>query len=78
MVTLEKQWVELTPDEKREERFKRWLSPDDVTFNSPEAERLTRLIDAITLKEPDRVPMVFNPGHVPARYSSSTITYISV
>lgn len=78
MATWEKQWVELTPDEKREERFTRWLSPDDVTFTSPEAEglyrkRVTRLINAITLKEPDRVPVVFNPGHIPARYSGYTV-----
>ena len=70
---MERKWSELSPDEKREERFKRWLSPDDVAFKSPEAERLykervTRLIDAIKLKEADRVPIVFNPGHIPARY----------
>jgi uroporphyrinogen-III decarboxylase len=75
---MERKWSELSPDEKREERFKRWLSPNDITFNSPEAERLykkrvTRLIDAIKLKEPDRVPVVFNPGHIPARYSGYTI-----
>jgi len=75
---MERKCSELSPDEKREERFKRWLSPDDVHFNSPEAERLyrervTRLIDAIKLKEPYRVPVVFNPGHIPARYSGYTI-----
>ena len=75
---MERKWSELSPDEKREERFKRWLSPDDVTFNSPEAERLyrervTRLIEVIRLKEPDRVPVVFNPGHIPARYSGYTV-----
>ncbi|MGD0915963.1 MAG: uroporphyrinogen decarboxylase family protein [Thermodesulfobacteriota bacterium] len=75
---MERKWSELSPDEKREERFKRWLSPDGVTFNNKEAERLyrervTRLIDAIKLKEPDRVPVVFNPGHIPARYSGYTV-----
>jgi uroporphyrinogen-III decarboxylase len=75
---MEKKWSELSPDEKRERRFNRWLSPDDVTFNSPKAERLyrervTRFIDAIKLKEPDRVPVVFHPGHVPARYSGYTV-----
>ena len=75
---MERKWSELSPDEKREERFKRWHSPNDVTFNSPEAERLyrervTRLIDAIKLKEPDRVPVVFHPGHIPARYSGYTV-----
>jgi hypothetical protein len=75
---MERKWSELSPDEKREERFKRWFSPDGLTFNSPEAERLykervTRLIDAIKLKEPDRVPVVSHPGHIPARYSGYTV-----
>jgi uroporphyrinogen-III decarboxylase len=75
---MERKWSELSQDEKREERFKRWLSPGGVTFNNKEAERLyrervTRLIDAIKLKEPDRVPVVFHPGHIPARYSGYTV-----
>ena len=73
-----KEWSELSPEEKREERFSRWLSPKGVNFIGPEAEilykeRVARLINAITLKEPDRVPVVSNPGHVPARYSGYTI-----
>lgn len=73
-----KDWSELSPDEKREERFKRWLSPKDVTFDTPEAEvlykeRITRLIDAIKLKEPDRVPVVYSPGFVPAKYAGYTV-----
>ena len=73
-----KEWSELSPEEKREQRFNRWLSPEGVNFNSTEAEashkdRVTRLIDAITLKEPDRVPVIANSGHVPARYSGYTI-----
>jgi len=75
---MERKWAELSPDEKREQRFKRWLSPDDVTFESSEAERLykervTRFIKAIKLKEPDRVPVALNPGHIPARYSGYTV-----
>ena len=73
-----KDWSELSPHEKREERFKRWLSPEGRTFDSPEAEalykeRVTRLIDAIKLKEPDRVPVVYHPGFIPARYSGYTV-----
>ena len=46
---------ELSSDEKREQRFKRWLSPEDINFINPKAERLyrekiTRVIDAIKLK----------------------------
>ena len=52
----------LSPEEKREERFNKWLSPPDVFFSSPEAEkmykcRVHRLIDAIKMKDPDRVPV---------------------
>lgn len=75
---MERKWSELSPDEKREERFKRWLSPDHVTFRGPDAERLykervSRFIAAIKLEKPDRVPVVFNPGHAPARYSGYTV-----
>ena len=64
---MEKKWAELSPDEKREARFKRWLSPTGAKFSSPEAEktyqeRVTRLIAAIQLKEPDRVPVMLPPG----------------
>lgn len=49
-----------------------------MTFDSPEAkalyeERVTRLIDAIKFKEPDRVPVVYSPGFVPAKYSGYTV-----
>ena len=48
-------WAELTPDEKRAERFKRWLAPTEINFISPEAEqsykaRQQRLADAYRLR----------------------------
>ncbi|MBN2060459.1 MAG: hypothetical protein JW882_08580 [Deltaproteobacteria bacterium] len=75
---MENKWAGLSPDEKQAERFKQWLSPDNIEFISPEAERLykervNRLIDAIKLREPDRVPLAANPGHTPARYSGYTV-----
>jgi uroporphyrinogen-III decarboxylase len=75
---LEKKWAELTPDEKREERFKRWLSPPDVKFSSPEAEkaykeRVTRFIKVIRLEEPDRVPVMLPAGFFPAYYAGATL-----
>jgi hypothetical protein len=56
-----KAWADMTWQEKREERFKRWLSPKNVKFVSKEAEKLykarvTRFIKAIKMEEPDRVP----------------------
>ncbi len=75
---MEKKWSEFTPEEKREARFKRWLSPENTDFVSPEAERLykervSRFIDAVNLKEPDRVPVLQSGGCVPARYAGYTI-----
>ena len=39
---MEKKWSELSPEEKREERFKRWLTADDVNFISTEVKNLYR------------------------------------
>ncbi|MGD0780595.1 MAG: uroporphyrinogen decarboxylase family protein [Dehalococcoidales bacterium] len=73
---MEKQWSEMTWQEKREERFKKWLSPPGVKFPSAEIEkkykaRLTRMIKAIKMEIPDRVPIhlaansfvAYNAGH---------------
>ena len=75
---MEKEWVELTPEEKREERFKQWLSPPGVKFSSPEAEkaykaRATRFIDVYKLKEPDRVPCILPAAHFPAYYAGTNL-----
>jgi uroporphyrinogen-III decarboxylase len=70
-------WDKLSWQEKREERFKRWASPD-VEFVSPEAkrlykERVTRFIKAIKLEEPDRVPVLLPSGLYPAYYAGYTL-----
>jgi uroporphyrinogen-III decarboxylase len=75
---LAEKWAELTPDEKREKRFERWLSPQDVEFSSPEAERaykerVTRFIKVIKLEEPDRVPVMLPAGFLPAFYAGGTL-----
>jgi hypothetical protein len=71
-------WEKLTWQEKREERFKRWLKPPDVKFVSPEAEKLyqervMRLIKAIKLEEPDRVPVMLPTGNSPAYWGGSNL-----
>lgn len=72
-----KKWEEMTWQEKREERFNRWLNPPDVKFVSPEAERLykervTRFIKVIKLEEPDdRVPVMLPTGNSPAYYAGA-------
>ena len=50
---MAEEWAEMTWEEKREERFQRWLSPG-IKFDSPEAEksykeRVTRFTKAIKL-----------------------------
>jgi hypothetical protein len=73
-----KEWGELSPDEKQEALFDRWISPEGVEFASPEAEKLykertTRIRDAIQLKKlPDRVPVMLIPSFAPAYYSGLT------
>lgn len=67
-------WSELTPEQKREERFKKWLEAPGVKFKSTEAEnlykqRVTRFIKAIKLEEPDRVPCMLPVGYFPAYYA---------
>lgn len=68
-----KDWSGLTPEEKRDRRFKDWLEPD-IKFDSPAAEkaykaRATRLAKAIRLEVPDRVPVNLPAGNFPALYA---------
>jgi uroporphyrinogen-III decarboxylase len=77
-MAAEKKWTDLSPEEKREERFKRWLSPPNVKFSSPEAEqgykaRVTRFIKVIKLEEPDRVPVILPANFLPAFHAGSTL-----
>ena len=70
-------WEKLTWQEKREERFKRWLALD-VRLRSKEAEKLykervTRFIKVIKLEEPDRVPVALPSGMFPAHYAGYTL-----
>jgi uroporphyrinogen-III decarboxylase len=62
--------VPLTAEEKRARRLNEWLNPE-VKFVNKDAEksykeRVQRMIDALNVKEPDRVPVFLNPGSIPA------------
>jgi hypothetical protein len=75
---MAKTWAELSPEEKREQRFQRWLSPPGVTFASPQAEkvykeRVTRFIKAFTLQKPDRVPCIIPTGFYAAAYAGTNL-----
>lgn len=77
-----KEWEDLTADEKTEAYFEKLMSPkdgegNDLQFQSPEAEadfkaRLTRVKDAIQLREPDRVPVTILPSTFPYLFAGIT------
>lgn len=74
---MEKSWSDLSPEEKREKRFERWLSTKDMQFNSPEAEQkykdiVTRLIKVFNLEVPDRVPVMLPTGTTPIYMAGMT------
>jgi len=75
---MEKKWADLSWQEKREERFKQWLSSPGVKFSGPAAEkaykeRVTRFIKAIKLEEPDRVPVILPASFYPAYYGGANL-----
>ena len=75
---MDNKQIELTPDEKREARFQRWLSQPDIKFTNAEAEegyrkRVTRFIKAIKLEKPDRVPLTLPAGTFPLYYAGMTL-----
>jgi hypothetical protein len=77
-MTTEKRGADLSPEERREERFKRWLSPVGVKFSNLDAEknykaRVTRFIKALKLEEPDRVPVMLPADFFPAYYGGGTL-----
>jgi len=70
-------WKTLSSDQKLEIRLKAWLSPPDINFVSSQAEsdyktRAQRLMDAMLLKKPDRVPIVPSLGGFAAAYCGYT------
>lgn len=74
---MEKKWEEMTADEKRNDLIGKWLSPPGVKFVSADAEkaykgRVTRIMDAVNMKKPDRVPVFPMTGFFPAYYAGFT------
>lgn len=75
---MTKEWQELTPEEKRAERFKKLLEPPKVNFSSPEAEqayhiRRNRIVDTYQMKEPDRVLVELPVGLMPIRMAGISL-----
>jgi hypothetical protein len=73
-----KDWSEMTWQERREQRFRKWLDTEGIKFSSPAAkkkykERATRMIKAIKLEEPDRVPVHITGGSMIAYNAGYTL-----
>jgi hypothetical protein len=72
---MEKQWSELTREEKRERRLKDYVNPPPgIQFRDARAERLfkdrtARVLAANMCREPDRVPVSLPTGAYPAYYA---------
>ena len=80
---MEKKWEEMSPDEKQEVFFQRWLSPkdpmgNDIKFQSPKTEktykeRINRIKDVIQMKKlPDRVPVFVLASFFPVYHAGMT------
>lgn len=70
---MEKQWSELTREEKREQRLKNYLTPPAIKFRDAKAEKLykeraDRMLKVMMCQEPDRVPVSLPTGNYPAYY----------
>jgi uroporphyrinogen-III decarboxylase len=77
-MSMEKEWADLSWEEKREERFRKWLNPTGVKFSSPEAAkkyqaRATRMTKAIKMEIPDRVPVHIPAGSIVAYNAGLTL-----
>ena len=73
----EKKWEDMTWQERREVRFRKWLDAPGVQFKDDAAraryrEKVTRYIRAIKLEEPDRVPVNLPAGYLPASWAGYT------
>jgi hypothetical protein len=74
---MEKQWEEMTTAEKHADLVGKWLSPPEAKFASPATEkaykaRVQRILDAVYLKKPDRVPVFPMTGFFGAYYAGYT------
>jgi hypothetical protein len=78
---MTREWAELSAAEKREERFKKWISPPGINFTSPQAaeayrQRATRLARAFQVQKPDRVPCFLPAGLYAATYAGTNLNTV--
>jgi uroporphyrinogen-III decarboxylase len=70
---MDQKWLELTREQKREERMKNWLAGTGINFRDAKAERMyqervTRQKKAMMCEIPDRVPVQVPSANFPAYY----------
>jgi uroporphyrinogen-III decarboxylase len=75
---MEKQWSEMTPEEKRAKRIEPYLNPKDIKFKSPKAaklykERTNRILKMYMNQTPDRVPVSLPAGNFPLYYAGGDL-----
>ena len=63
-------WQDMTPEQKRQWRLKRWVDGEGINFVSPDAEkayqiRARRWKDAYNLEVPDKIPVSLPVGDLP-------------
>jgi hypothetical protein len=71
---MDKQWSEMTREEKRDHRLKDYVSGAGIKFRDAKAEKLykervDRHLKATLCREPDRVPVSLPLGSYPAYYA---------
>src|SRR4030042_1679578 len=65
-------WVQMTPEEKRQYRLNKTLDTSGIKFPAPEAVkaykvRQQRMVDVYNVREPDRVPVNLPVGNLPMK-----------
>jgi uroporphyrinogen-III decarboxylase len=74
----DKNWKDLTRDEKRVKRTESYLNPTGIKFKSRKAEKLykeraNRLLKVYMNEKPDRVPVSLPSGNFPAYYAGGNL-----
>jgi uroporphyrinogen-III decarboxylase len=75
---MQKEWQDMSWEERREERFKKWLDPEGINFKSPAAakkyqDKGARMVKAIKMEIPDRVPVHIPGGSITAYNAGLTL-----
>jgi hypothetical protein len=74
---MKKEWSAMTWQEKREERFKKWLDTSDLKISAAASKtykaKATRIMKAVKMEVPDRVPVHIPGGSIVAYNAGLTL-----